>query len=93
MSLGFSVADQKISLATVAKVKRKYPKRNPESISIQYFVSPSQLVCVSTEILIDLEEAIDSYDVSQDKGLTKPGMYVWNKNTVSQVTSRTHEFR
>lgn len=29
-----------------------------------------------TEILLDLEAAIDSYDVPSDKGITKPGMYV-----------------
>lgn len=27
-----------------------------------------------TEILLDLEAAIDSYDVQSDKGITKPGM-------------------
>lgn len=31
---------------------------------------------VSTEILLDLEAVIDSYDVLADKGITKPGMYV-----------------
>ena len=29
-----------------------------------------------TEILLDLEAAIDSYEVPGDKGITKPGMYV-----------------
>ncbi|XP_075902006.1 regulator of telomere elongation helicase 1 isoform X1 [Nelusetta ayraudi] len=29
------------------------------------------------QILIDLEGAIDSYEVSQDKGLTKPGVFIY----------------
>lgn len=29
-----------------------------------------------TEILLDLEAVINSYDVSSDRGMTKPGMYV-----------------
>lgn len=29
-----------------------------------------------TEILLDLESAIDYYDVPSEGGITKPGMYV-----------------
>uniref|UniRef100_A0A674NQG1 Regulator of telomere elongation helicase 1 n=1 Tax=Takifugu rubripes TaxID=31033 RepID=A0A674NQG1_TAKRU len=32
-----------------------------------------------TEILLDLEAAIDSYDVPSERGITKPGMYVNHK--------------
>lgn len=39
------------------------------------------------EILIDLEGAIDSYEVSQDKGLTKPGMYVERMNKVESKSA------
>uniref|UniRef100_A0A665WFB9 Regulator of telomere elongation helicase 1 n=1 Tax=Echeneis naucrates TaxID=173247 RepID=A0A665WFB9_ECHNA len=32
---------------------------------------------LSSEILLDLEAAIDSYDVPSDKGITKPGIFIY----------------
>lgn len=70
-----------MDLAAVAKIKRKC--FSPNTFSVCYFVSPSSLTfdfSLLAEILIDLEGAIDSYEVSQDKGLTKPGVYVERMN-------------
>lgn len=66
-------------------MKREYCQSNLKPLSTQYCARPSRLLGVLTEILIDLEAAIDSYDVSQDAGLTKPGMYVWSINEVSPL--------
>lgn len=36
----------------------------------------SLVLSVLTEILLDLEAAIDSFDDPSDRGITKPGMWV-----------------
>lgn len=65
-------------MANVAKIKRKYSKSYKEDtctffshllIYALMFYNLSFL----TEILLDLETAIDSYNPSE-KGITKPGM-------------------
>lgn len=71
-----------MDMTTLAKIKSWYFKVLYTRYLFQYLVSHFTNECfdfpsiVLTEILLDLEAAIDSFDVPSERGLTKPGVYV-----------------
>lgn len=70
----FLFSGLKIDITAIAKIKSKYSVYfNSSCICFLKSICLRRFY-VSTEVLLDLEAAIDSYDVSSDKGLTKPGM-------------------
>uniref|UniRef100_A0A3Q1JAH5 Regulator of telomere elongation helicase 1 n=1 Tax=Anabas testudineus TaxID=64144 RepID=A0A3Q1JAH5_ANATE len=60
-----------------------------EDFNVESLNSSKQFFSVLTEILLDLEAAIDSYDVPADKGITKPGIFIYELLERAHLTYKT----